>query len=158
VLHVFDVSALNAAGRYRNASLVFEALGDLIEDKQACFPDDVLGELERLARGEFTYTWAKAIAPSRCEKGAAYKHHQAIAHQVPDLIDHEAEHESSVVAVAAQAYSLMQAGRIDVTAVTEDVRAKPTRLPLATGCGQLGIPWISLANCLRTCGYGNLLP
>lgn len=134
-----------------------DVLGDLIEDKRACFPDTVLAELERLARGEFTYTWAKAIAPSRCEKGAAYTHQQAVAHQVPGLVDHESEHESSVVAVVAQARSLIQTGRVDVTVVTEDVRPKPTRLPLVAGCNQLSIPWISLADCLRTCGYGGLL-
>lgn len=152
MLHVLDVSAINAAGRQPNAPLIFEALDDLIKDKRACFPDEVLEELERLARGEFTYTWTKAVATDRCDKGAAYKHVQSVAHLVPNLVDADAEHESSAVAVLAQARSLMLL-RQDIVVVTEDVRPKPTRMALAEACQQLEVPWMPLPTCLSSCGY-----
>jgi hypothetical protein len=156
MLYILDVSAINLAGRRDNAPLILEALGDLIESSVACFPDEVLAELERLARGEFTYTWAKAAAPNRFDKGASYKVLASTSHQVRGLVDIYAEYESSACAVLAQARSLGLDGR-DVSVVTEDTREKPTRMSLAAACDQMDVRWVPLNDCLLLCGHDDLV-
>lgn len=155
MIHILDASCINAAGRHSNAPFVLDVLDDLIKDRQACFPDEVLLELERLAKGEFTYSWLKATSNNRFNKGAAYKHHQYVAHQVPSLVDDDAQYESSAVAVLAQARDLSVTG-LDVAVVTEDIRVKPTRTALSVACNQLGMPWMRLSDCLGACGFESL--
>ncbi|MFI6599140.1 DUF4411 family protein [Nonomuraea sp. NPDC050536] len=150
-MYVIDVSALNAVGHHRNGPLIFDVLDDLVKAQQLCFPDEVLNELERLAKGEFTYSWTKATASDRLDKGAPYKYYQAVVHQVRELVDEDAEHESSAATVAAQAKSLMADG-YSVTVITEDIKSKPTRMPLALACDILEIPWIGIGHYLESCG------
>lgn len=155
VIYVFDAHAINATGRQSHAPLIFDVLYDLICESLACFPDEVVEELKRLAKGEFTYSWVKAAASSRFDKGAAYKHYQAVTSLVPDLVDDYAEYESSAACVLAQARSLTVVGH-EVKVVTEDIRTKPTRICLAEACDRLEMPWCTLQQCLVTCGHGNL--
>jgi hypothetical protein len=155
MLHVIDAPAINYVGRKIEAPAIFDALHDHIQEEKLCFPDEVLEELKRLAKGEFTYSWVKAAAVSRFNKGAAYKHYVAVTSQVTELIDIYAEHESSCAAVLAQAYSLILAGH-PVTVITEDVRDKPTRISLAAACERMHMTWCRLDQYLHICGYGDL--
>jgi len=154
-MYIIDASAINHVGRQRHAPLMFDVLLGMIASHQMCFPDEVLDELERLARGEHTYTWAKAAAASRFDRGAAYKHLVAVTHQVRDLVDAEAEYESSAPCVLAQARSLFLTGH-KVKVVTEDVRDKPTRISLAAACSKLDMPWCAVSQCLKDQGHGKL--
>lgn len=156
MVYVFDASAINFVGRQTNAALIFDVLHDLMLGRHMCFPDEVVDELKRLAHGEIAYTWTRAAAVSRLDRGAAYKHLVAVTHRVPNLVDDEAEYESSAPNVLAQAHSLMLDGH-DVCVVTEDVRIKPTRLSLAAACAQLDVPWCAVAECLRAFNAEQLL-
>jgi hypothetical protein len=156
MIFVIDAPAIIFVGRQHQAASIFDALHDLIVTQQMCFPDEVLEELQRLARGEFAYSWTKAAAASRFDRGAAYKHYVAVVSQVPGLVDADAEHESSAPCVLAQARSLMLEQQT-IQVVTEDVRDKPTRLSLASACAQLGVSWCAMAECLRSCQVGHLL-
>lgn len=155
-VYVIDASAINYVGRQNNAPLIFDALQDLISGQFMCFPDEVLDELKRLAKGEYAYSWTKAVAASRMDRGAAYKHLQAVIYQVPNLVDQDSEYESSVACVLAQARSLAYDGH-DVQVVTEDVRDKPTRISLAAACATLNVPWCAVSECLRRHNYNGLL-
>jgi hypothetical protein len=154
-MYVIDASAINHVGRQATAPGVFDVLLEMIESHEMCFPDEVLDELERLAKGEHAYTWAKAAGASRLDRGAAYKHLVAVTHLVPALVDAEAEYESSAPCVLAQARSLQLAG-FSVRVVTEDVRDKPTRISLAAACAQLDMSWCAVSQCLRDEGHGDL--
>lgn len=152
MLHVVDVSSLLAAGWRADANFVLQFLDDLVKDETLCYPDAVLHELKQRARGEFTYTWAKAVGDNRCSKSVAYGYIRLVSESVPDLVDEEAQTASSAPEVLAQACALRKTDP-DVCVVTEDVKDKPTRLALATACDRLEVPHMRLNDCLSAAGY-----
>jgi hypothetical protein len=147
-VYVFDGSSIIAVGLRQDAAQIFELFGDLIHANRACFCDEVLDELSRLAREEQANTWAKAIASSRCHKGASYKIWGWVAQNVPDLIDHDAEHEGSSVGTLALAREL-EKWTIAPVVVTEDIIDKPTRLSLTTACQRLSVSCCRVDECVR---------
>jgi hypothetical protein len=81
MLFVFDAPAIIAvASEARDPEPAFDALTDLVQNEQLSFADAVLDELGRLARREIAHTWAKAIAGSRCHRGAAYNYVEWVMH------------------------------------------------------------------------------
>jgi hypothetical protein len=151
VIYVFDSSALiGILLKGPDHGSVYNRLTDFVNSDQVCFCDDVLVELERLARNEPPHIWAKAVAKSRCHKDAAYKHKMWTAQQAPDLIDLDAEFGSAaaVLAQARELISLQQKTRV----VTEDINDKPTRAALAVVCRRLNIPVMRLQECLAELG------
>jgi hypothetical protein len=147
-VYVFDGSSIITAGLLDDAPEIFDLFGELIHGHRACFPDEVLAELGRLAKDEHPNTWAKGIAPTRCHKGASYKIFGWVAQNVQDLIDYDAEHSSPAAAVLAQARELSTPA-FEAIVVTEDIIDKPTRISLATACQQLDMPYVRLHECIR---------
>jgi Domain of unknown function (DUF4411) len=149
VKYVLDVSTINAISLdVPDPELVFDRLTDLVKEGTVCFSNEVIDELKRLAEGELAYTWAKAAGTARREKGAPYDYVQWVADNVRDLVDEYAEYESAAPTVLAQACYLKADGQ-EVCVVTEDIRDKPTRISLGSGCAQAGIRSIRLQQFLE---------
>lgn len=151
MIYVFDSSALIGIFlRGPDHGAVYNALTDFVTSDKVCFCDDVLAELERLARNEPPHMWAKAVEKSRCHKDAVYKHKIWAAQKAPDLIDVDAEFGSAacVLAQARELISLQQKIRV----VTEEINDKPTRAALAVVCKMLDVPVMRLQECLEELG------
>jgi hypothetical protein len=74
VIYVLDVSALLGIQVYvPTPELVFDTMVDLVDEGTVCFCDEVLEELERVAKGTWTFVWAKSVARSRTQRGGGYE-------------------------------------------------------------------------------------
>src|SRR4051794_734437 len=106
MLFVLDAPAIIAVGwEADDPDAAFDALTDVVQDGEACFADQVLDELGRLARRGTPYMWAGAVAGSGCPRGAAYNYLQWVVHDfssVADLTSSQSQ-ESAAAYVAAQA-------------------------------------------------------
>jgi hypothetical protein len=134
-------------------STAFIGMTDLLNGGKLCFPNEVVDELERIARKEEPLVWAKGCAPSRTNKGAPYTFIEWVGQDFDDLIDTTARdtQESGAVYVIAQALALKDAG-LAVTVVTNDVREKPTRASTQQACEHFKIPCMEVADFLAAVG------
>ncbi len=90
MLHVSDTSALLGIDYYvqpQHYNVVLDLCTDAVLAGTLTWPDEVLRDLERLARGETLYTWAKAVHSDRSYKSAAWKHSEWVMHKGPELLD-----------------------------------------------------------------------
>jgi hypothetical protein len=122
-------------------SAAFLGMTDLLGEGKLCFPNEVVEELERIARKEAPLMWAKGCSPSRTNKGAPYPFIEWVGQDFPDLVDATARdtQETGAVYVVAQALALKDAN-LGVTVVTNDIRAKPTRASTQEACVHFKIP------------------
>jgi hypothetical protein len=123
---------------------------DLVNESKLCFPTEVVEELERLAKAEAAFIWAKAVAGSRCHKGAPYNYTAWVLETCADIVDETAlaSQEPAAPFVAAQGVQL-QDEDIEMTVVTEDVLEKPTRMCLWKACAELELPRMRLEDFLE---------
>jgi hypothetical protein len=126
---------------------LLDDLGDLVQEGYVTFPDHVLNECKRIAKGELIFTWMKAISASRKNHKVAYAHTVQVLAKCRDLLDEDAPEEQSPLAVAAMAHYLNSTD-LDCVVVTEDRRPLPTRLCLSEACGVLGIPELTVVQFL----------
>jgi hypothetical protein len=131
----------------------FLGMTDLLSDGKLCFPNEVVVELERIARNEPPLVWAKGCAPNRAHKGAPYGFIEWVGRDFPSLIDPTARdtHESGAVYVVAQALALADAD-VSVTVVTNDVREKPTRASTLQACEHFELSCLELRDFLEAVG------
>jgi hypothetical protein len=136
-----------------NPSDVFLGLTDLLDARELCFCNEVLDELDRIAKGEPALVWARSSAPNRAHKGSAYRYSVWVGHDFRELTDTTARdtQESAATYVVAQALELRDAGE-DVTVVSEDRRPKPTRASLLQACEHFGLLCISVREFLVEVG------
>jgi len=134
----------------------FNALTDLVKSHELVFCDEVVVELEHVARNESPHVWAKAVRDSRADRGAAYALVEWVIANVPDLVDPDAEFDLCAPYVLAQARQLEGTGPVYV--VTEDVVDKPTRISLTAACIQVGALTMTLHDCLIAAGLDDLCP
>jgi hypothetical protein len=150
MIYVLDGPAIvSVALVVPDPNAVFLGMTDLLNEGKLCFPNEVVEELERIARNEAPLVWAKGCAPSRTNKGAPYPFIEWVGQDFPDLIDTTARdtQESGAVYVVAQALTLEDAN-LSVTVVTNDVRAKPTRASTQQACQHFKIPCMELVDFL----------
>lgn len=150
-LYVVDTATLLTIQNERSdASECFDGMTDLVQESRLCFPAEVVEELGRLARGEQALVWAKAVAASRCNKGAPYSFTSWVLESCSGLVDETAlaTQEPAAPFVAAQAVQI-RAEDNEVFVVTEDIREKPTRLCLRQACEQLDLPSMRLEEFLE---------
>lgn len=129
-------------------NMVYDGLTDLVNKRQLCFCDEVVVELERIARREYPLTWAKGIAGNRTNRGAGYGSAVWVGHDFSSIVDPtaKASAESAALYVVAQAVELDKAA--DVTVVTEDLKEKPTRSCVRQACEHFNIRWLGLVEFL----------
>lgn len=154
MIYVIDAAALVAIPLELSApESVWGALTDLVQGRELCYPNEVIEELERTARGERPLDWAKSNAADRRHHGATLQHQQWVIHQVSDIVDLSARNTQEPAArfVLAQAFELEDAGE-ETTVVSEDFRPKPTRISLHEGCNRLGIRCTRLMDFLTDAG------
>ena len=153
LVYVIDVSAVIAVQlQASDPDACFVRMIDLAGDGRLTFPNEVLDELERLARDEPALGWAKGVAPLREHKGAPYTYPAWVLSQFDVILDRtaSASNEPSAVFVIAQALQLAESR--DVTVVTEDVREKPTRACLRDACERFNLRWIQVPEFLDETG------
>jgi hypothetical protein len=153
-LYVIDAPAIVSVPlEVGDPNTVFLGMTRLLDDNCLCFSDDVVDELERTARGEQPLVWAKGAADKRAHKGASYNYVLWVGHDFPSIIDVTARdtQESAAMYVVAQALELRDAGH-DVTVVSEDRYAKPTRASVLDACEHFGLPCIELVEFLSELG------
>ncbi len=154
MLYVLDGPAiLSVSLEVSDENAVFVGLSELLDDGDLCFCDEVLPELDRLAKGEAGRTWARTAAPNRAHKGASYLAIEFVAQDFSEIIDTTARdtQESAALYVVAQALELRDAGR-EVIVVSQDRRPKPTRASVLEACEHFGLPCISLPEFLEQVG------
>jgi hypothetical protein len=132
----------------------FNALTDLVMSHELVFCDEVVGELEHVARNESPHVWAKAVRDSRADRGAAYALVEWVIANVPELVDPDAEFDLCAPYVLAQARQLDGTGPVYV--VSEDVVDKATRVSLTTACLRVGAPTMTLRECFVAAGIVDL--
>lgn len=130
-------------------------LNDQVDGDALVFPSEIVKDLERRARAEYLSTWLKALASGRSLPTVPYAYRQAVTGECPDLVDPDALNDSPT-AVAALAYMLRDRGQ-EVMVVTDDLLAKPFRIPLAEACDQLNLPRQCVAEYLVDLGFADRL-
>jgi hypothetical protein len=148
VVYVVDAPALVVVPlSVADPNEVFLGLTALLNDGELCFCNEVVDELERTAKGEAPLVWVSGNAANRVHRGPAYNSIEWVAQDFPAIVDTTVRdtHESAALYVCAQALELSE-GR-DVTVVTEDLRAKPTRTSLA--CEHFELRWLALLQFLN---------
>lgn len=151
VLYVLDGPAIVTVSlEVSDDNEVFMGLTDLLDDGEVCFCDEVVPELERLAKGDPALTWAKTAAPNRAYKGASYLTIEFVAQDFKEIIDTTARdtQESAALYVVAQALELRDNG-VEVTVVSQDRHSKPTRASVLEACQHFGLPCITLLKFLE---------
>jgi rRNA-processing protein FCF1 len=146
LLYVIDTAALLTIQNGRSDSAnCFLGMTDLVNESKLCFPNEVVEELERLAREEEALVWAKTASSSRCHKGAPYNYVAWVLQACEDIADKSAHvsQEPAAPYVAAQALEL-KTENVEALVVTEDVLEKPTRKCLRQACEDLELPFIQL--------------
>lgn len=153
MIHVIDSSALGEVPRaVTHVQPVLDAFGDLVAVGELRFCNDVRDALR--ARGPAAVSsWARQI--HRNDKGPDYSYFRFAAESVPALVDEDSD-DSEPVAVLAHALCIRDADE-DVTVVTEDNVAPPTRLDLRSACDCVGLPCADLRELLRRCNLTHLL-
>jgi hypothetical protein len=134
-------------------SKVFLGMTEMLNDAKLCFCDQVVTELERIAKDEQPLVWAKGCSANRAHKGAAYNFIAWVTVDFSDLVDETARdtQEAAAVYVVAQALALRDAG-LDVTVVSEDRYRKPTRASVREACEHFGLRCIALVEFLDEVG------
>lgn len=158
MLHVVDAASLLTLADVVIPAQYHETLDnltDLVQEERLTFPAEVVQDLERRARGEFLYTWIKAVAPSRVPKSVAHRNTQWVMGKCAALCDYDALIDSPS-AVAAMARSL-DSEACDFHVVTDDLLDKPTRLALGAACDDLGWYHETIAEFLMCVGLSDRL-
>lgn len=146
MLYIFDASAIvSVQFCTADTNVLLEEMAERLNRGELCFCNEVLEELKRLAREEAPLAWAVASGPNRAHKGAPYNYIAWVLDQIPEIVDDSARdtQEPAGPYVLAQALELHRTQK-QVTVVTADLYAKPTRTCLKDACAQLGIRCISL--------------
>jgi hypothetical protein len=157
-LHVVDATALLCIedvvepGDYQ---VTLDDLTDCVEAGTLTFPNEVVLDLERRARGEPLFTWIKAVAPSRAHRAVAFKHTQWVLGQHRALHDPDSAVDSPT-AVAAMVRSLVVSG-VAHHLVTEDVGSKPNRATLRNAASAVGWKCAGIRDGLACMGLAHRL-
>jgi hypothetical protein len=154
VQYVFDASAIVSVQLCSVApNVVLAEMARRLNAGGLCFCNEVLDELERLARDEAPLAWAVASASSRANKGAPYKCIAWVAEDFKAIVDETARstQEPAALYAVAQALDLKLAKR-EITVVTEDVRTKPTRASVKDACDHFDIRCIDLEDYIEEVG------
>lgn len=159
---VFDTSSLMAiksAVPRADHQRVFDALTAMVHEARLMFPKETVAELRRERqdrRRPRAIDWALGVESVACRVAPTWDDTRAILSIIPELVDvaSDAAIEEADAYVLALARALKAAGR-DVCVVTEETRDTPWKVALATACGVLRIPAVSMREFLQTTGVSD---
>jgi hypothetical protein len=160
---VFDASSLMAitwALPRAHHQRVFDALTAMVHQQQVVFPKETVGELRRERqdrRRPRAIDWALAVEAVACRTAPSWDDTKAVLSTIPEIVDVacDSEIEEADPHVLALARALKAAGH-DACVVTEETRDAPWKVALATACGVLRIPTVTLREFLETAGVGDV--
>ena len=122
-------------------------------------PKETVGELRRERqdrRRPRAIDWALAVEAVACRTVPSWDDTRAVLSTIPEIVDAASDSaiEEADPYVLALARALKAAGR-DACVVTEETRDAPWKVALATACGVLRIPAVTLREFLVTAGVGD---
>ncbi|MFY1586970.1 hypothetical protein ACN267_20975 [Micromonospora sp. WMMD734] len=124
--------------------LVLDELTELVKTGHLCFPDQIMHDCARWAKGETIHTWIKAVSGHRQLKKLPSEWQEEVLGLCEDLCDYDDENEQSPVLVAAMAVMISREYSLStVNVVTEDRNNLPTRMCLNDACPNLGLTSIT---------------
>lgn len=118
-----------------------DQMESLLDQGLMTFCDDVIKDLEIIARGEPILYWAKSVRDQRFHKSADWPTQAAVSRRCPKVIDAGADSSPQLCALA-QAYDLFSDASQEVTLVTNDYGSKPLRISVEDAAATIELPSI----------------